>query len=815
MSTIIIGVGGVGKVVLMQLRRMIVEEEGRLDARINFLHVDTYSINEQEVGQIYTTHVLGQDIKFKDRERCIMSNSLTRENIKLYLQQKCISEWLPQDLSPDIDYSTGAGGIRPCGRLAFYVGAWDFRNKLITLIPQLGSGTNVNVNVYVVCSFFGGTGGGSFLDICYLTRHVVRECNCQPQMHGLFVIGTQSLENSRMIANCYAALMELEYYMTGTNQFKAEYPQIGDVESSEGPVDICYLFGATSQGGLHPPRRYDREEIESMIARRLFFESRSTIRGTIDAQRVDMIGDNTFERLDSELGRPKKFFGTGCSTVEFPVPRLTNFLASLLAKHCYGILIGDNVQLQNINSRLDIFFREELFNGPLTKDTLFNKLSDSSPEINKLCVSYQESLSEYATKDAAKIYDQALNIFEEAKQKCDIQLKGEFAAKCNEQKDILVAKLLDNFGEICLRHINNIHFGPTKLIEFLDGASQRIQNMLKQAQVEEESFTAIHQKFEDKVVRRLRRISDDKNYKWELSKHLGWFCHRELNSFIRTSIRKTKYGFVIEILSKIKNAIRKEAERTRALIDFLRSNTELYAARADEQKRDIESWIGKEEAHIGAVHLKLLKEMLTRYNQLGIAGFIDQLSQIYSNNNLASGQGKSLANGILTRFRNIYEVFPQNTGTNNDSVFNECRTALKNLLVFNICDILTAIVDTRQVSNMLNEKMRLSEWPLPLSLIGRYLQHNPSLHQKKWIGVNSNTATDHVIWNRFFSQYVPNLRFQTFEEEYRIVFISEVTVFCLRDILSLKEFKKIYEKEENAIRRQRHINNDHFKDLYS
>ena len=102
-------------------------------------------------------------------------------------------EWLPAGLLYRLPRNPSTTGLRGLGRLAFWDHAKTIENRLkaeldIALNPSSiseadrHSGLGVRTNrprVYIVANPAGGTGGGMFLDLGYLARHVLRQDGIQ------------------------------------------------------------------------------------------------------------------------------------------------------------------------------------------------------------------------------------------------------------------------------------------------------------------------------------------------------------------------------------------------------------------------------------------------------------------------------------------------------------------------------------------------------------------------------------------------------------------------------------------------------------
>lgn len=145
----------------------------------------------------------------------IRPSSLTMHNTKASVKAvvddiNCTSSWLNGQQFPDNALS-GAGGSPVFGRLCL----WDQENRenfKKELMGALHSITSLSLEaplVYVVGSFGGGTGSGTFLDIAYIIRDtLVRNVELQ----GLFMIPNYGMPDQVIYCNTICALKELDYY---------------------------------------------------------------------------------------------------------------------------------------------------------------------------------------------------------------------------------------------------------------------------------------------------------------------------------------------------------------------------------------------------------------------------------------------------------------------------------------------------------------------------------------------------------------------------------------------------------------------------
>ena len=95
--------------------------------------------------------------------------------------------------------------------------------------PTAAPGSGVRTNrprVYIVANPAGGTGGGMFVDLAYLARHVLRKLGyTQPDVVGVLLLPPADKGGTRpaALANTYAALAELAHYSRADTTYEAKF----------------------------------------------------------------------------------------------------------------------------------------------------------------------------------------------------------------------------------------------------------------------------------------------------------------------------------------------------------------------------------------------------------------------------------------------------------------------------------------------------------------------------------------------------------------------------------------------------------------
>lgn len=291
--TICIGLGGTGRDILMQIRRLIIDKYGKLSNLpvVSFVHMDTDKNASQVAGLKTGDTYHGENILFKPAEyvTATMNKQEVNDLVK-ELEKKepfegispfdHISTWFPPQLLKDLkSIENGAGAIRPVGRLAFF----HNHNKIQSAIKNADNRTqghskellNKNIilesgtNIFVVGSLCGGTGSGIFIDVAYTLRQIY---GYEPinTINAYLVIAPELYGGGAGVkVNTYAALKELDYYSSPKRRFQQNYDAQGivSIDESRPPFDYCYLVGDRTFNGY---KILSKNKLSQIIAYKIF-----------------------------------------------------------------------------------------------------------------------------------------------------------------------------------------------------------------------------------------------------------------------------------------------------------------------------------------------------------------------------------------------------------------------------------------------------------------------------------------------------------------------------------------------------------------
>jgi hypothetical protein len=380
--TILVGVGGTGAEILSRVRRFVEETYDSLDKFpiVSFVWIDTdsgYKISNPEAA----------GSPFKDREKCHATVSGTEAATRLQDMERFpwIKKWFPSELERNISsLEAGAGQIRACGRFAFFCNYSKIQNSFSQALNRIKGKENYmldryevkvltnRINVFVTGSISGGTGSGMAIDLGYCIRHwlqgegSIETTAIVPMPNAFAGIGV----GEGVIANGYAALMELNYFSDDRTEFVEKYSSsdMDEVRSEKPPFDFTYLVG-TKNG----ESEFKLPQLREAIAQNIFLDLTSDF-----APHKRSIRDNikrSWIQKDNQEGRgySKQFMSFGLSTIEIPISQIRACLAYRLGKDLVNWWLNSEIQLPP--QMLELVRGDTLKTMRLTEQELLDDLS--------------------------------------------------------------------------------------------------------------------------------------------------------------------------------------------------------------------------------------------------------------------------------------------------------------------------------------------------------------------------------------------------------------------------------------------------------
>ncbi|MCK4762910.1 MAG: hypothetical protein KAW12_12005 [Candidatus Aminicenantes bacterium] len=460
--TLVLGLGGTGKDVLLRLRRLIVERFGSLDHLpcLEFLHIDTDQ--KQTAKEQYDLKSdddpLYKKIRFQPSETIPLTiDGGTNRYISHIHKYPHIKRWFQNKgkIAGLGDLGEGAGQIRMASRLSFFhepnfTRISDSLNriksrlqdpKITEKIAKYNFAFNPqSTEIFVITSIGGGTGSGIFIDIGFLLRKIFSSAERVGMLFMPTLFGKYA-GHPRIYANGYAALMELNNYSFG-NKFLADWTGRSMEESLPPPFSYTYFIDATNESNF---TENNEKSLYQMIAETIFQDySVGGFAGMKRSTRVNLVQYTMNVYLHDYWGiggantgaarhvkgdtYPTRFSSLGLGVISFPVHRVRSACASRLAREILE------------------FWQSKIIDDPLEKlITSFLTLSgisffqgeydrrDGGGRIEKMDI---EDEMLYYNKDAGETFQDYLwgkNL--NAKKNVQSAAKGNLAAMLQEHRD--------------------------------------------------------------------------------------------------------------------------------------------------------------------------------------------------------------------------------------------------------------------------------------------------------------------------------------------------------------------------------------------
>ncbi len=189
-------------------------------------------------------------------------------------------------------------------------------------------------SIFITCSIVGGTGNGMILDLVAMVKDIFKDYWPVPRIYGILVLPSafkRVVYNRNARANAYAALKEIDYFMSG-NDFKATYPSghsvhIPDRVFNEGMLyllDVENMAGNSLQG---------RDQVQELTGQFIATFIGSQVGGAIEER---MVNDSTRASIylpkNSKSQRKAIYNSFGISRVLYPVPHLKELGYKIIAE---------------------------------------------------------------------------------------------------------------------------------------------------------------------------------------------------------------------------------------------------------------------------------------------------------------------------------------------------------------------------------------------------------------------------------------------------------------------------------------------------
>ena len=348
--SILIGLGGTGVDCIREIKTQVysrIEPDGGEDAtvaryrHIRFLGVDADNANVSQDANPEDKKT-AETLSLSESEAFTLAGKgITLKVVKQARDVYTQYAWVSDKIEQSVMEGSGAGGVRQVGRFLLMTKADDFMTKLQNLISDAKIGLqSPEVVVHIFSGMGGGTGSGTFLDVCYMVREVIKN---EPKAYvcGYFFMPDVNVAHVRsnnvkqyIPLNGYAAMQELDYCMNiekNHGKFRQEYTGGKLIDWDRAPVNYCHLISALDNNGNV---RQDAYNYAMKVTSEYVFEF---LVKTVDSDNFGMKSHlSNAETICGQSEKNKKYgyfinyLSIGASSAVVPLKEINTYLATRL-----------------------------------------------------------------------------------------------------------------------------------------------------------------------------------------------------------------------------------------------------------------------------------------------------------------------------------------------------------------------------------------------------------------------------------------------------------------------------------------------------
>ena len=387
--TLFVGLGTTGTKIIKSLRQLMFEEYGHAGLPVfRYIAIETDSDENGVDPELRLTN------QMDDYERIEVVSATIDSTTPIYDKlnpnhtkyNRHLADWLYPDLLKveTHRFDTGAKNIRMAGRLCLWENWVDVQRKVETAraaiiaqgttekardlltqyyqakgrpMPQEELIDSNTINVYIVGSLCGGSCSGMLLDVAYFFRSL-SEGQEASNVYGMFTMFDREhatgndIDTRVRAANCYASLLELNYYSHTDTTYDIVFPTGHRVEKlRRKPFDFATFVSQSSRTPnikhVLPNGGFDEDGLNLMVALNIFAETAGDTDGGKAAVRTDW---DSYEgvwglkppEIQGDISYMVKFMASfGLTAVWYPKYRIAKAAASLVSQDLTNLLLGN------------------------------------------------------------------------------------------------------------------------------------------------------------------------------------------------------------------------------------------------------------------------------------------------------------------------------------------------------------------------------------------------------------------------------------------------------------------------------------------
>ena len=245
--------------------------------------------------------------------------------------------------------TAGAGGVRQIGRLLLIEKSAEFVARVQRAVTDATRGIqgDAELVIHIFSGMGGGTGSGTFLDVCYLVQEALDRLALKGKALtcGYFFLPDVNLSSpgieegsavaKYIAANGFAAMKELDYCMNFQNNhgsWDQEYKSFHIGPTQETPVKVCHLISAHDIQGSNLQNGYAYAmNVVSDFVMQFLVKPEASQKGTALTMQSHIA--NYFKSMsvvNKTAGANYQYCLLGASNAIVPMKEITTYLASKL-----------------------------------------------------------------------------------------------------------------------------------------------------------------------------------------------------------------------------------------------------------------------------------------------------------------------------------------------------------------------------------------------------------------------------------------------------------------------------------------------------
>ena len=345
-ANVFIGLGGTGISCLREVKKQVYNRLSPDDPKaeipkydhIQFLAIDTDASSLGDDKSISTLDIATDyvDISCSDIH-AVLGNTRT-------LRQDPSLQWFSDDISI-LAAEAGAGGVRQVGRLLLIQNVEKIVSEIKKKITLAITGLRGKpVNIHIFTGMGGGTGAGTFLDVCYILQKILKDMSLLGSAYtcGYFFLPDVNLAKVEIDSvkeyieiNGFAAMKELDYCMNFENNggsWDQNYKTF-EVHTHQPPVKLAHLITAKDEKGSVIPDGYNYamnvvvDYVMEFMTKQIV-DSKDRDAGNFGLKSHIANFDRIVAMLNKERGARYYYCVLGASNAYIPYKDINSYLAS-------------------------------------------------------------------------------------------------------------------------------------------------------------------------------------------------------------------------------------------------------------------------------------------------------------------------------------------------------------------------------------------------------------------------------------------------------------------------------------------------------